>query len=154
MTFYRPSTWDDVYFIVDNMREGDQDECMAGGLTPIDALSLSYEKSIVSYTLHTPDGVPAAMTGVTASPMGRHFGCIWMLGTDDISKHKIYALRRCKPFLSNLYDELEMECFYNYTYSQNMLHHNWLKWLGFTFLRTVALPPQGQDFFEFVRLKG
>lgn len=153
MTFYRPTTWEDVYFVVDNMREEDQDECRANGYTPLDALSLSYENSIVSYTLHTPDGVPAAIMGVSKSGIGPQFGVIWMLGTNDIQHHKVYALRRCKPFLSDLYEEMGMECFYNYTYSENKLHHSWLKWLGFTFLRSVALPPDGHDFYEFVRLK-
>lgn len=154
MTFYRPTTWDDVCFIADNMREGDQDECMALGYQPFDALSRSFEDSIVTYTLHTPDGVPASLAGVAPSPLGPKFGAIWMLGTDDISKHKIYALRRCKPFIANLYDELGMECFHNYTFAANTLHHNWLKWLGFIFLRKVTLPPYDQEFFEFVRLKG
>ena len=154
MKFYRPTTWDDVQFIAKHMREGDKEECRAGGFSPLEALSQSFELSIVSYTLNTPDGVPAAITGVSPSSIGANIGVIWMLGTDDISKHKIYALRRCKPFIANLYDELGMDCFYNCTYIKNKLHHSWLRWLGFTFLRTVTLPPDGQEFLEFVRLKG
>jgi hypothetical protein len=154
MSLHRLATWDDVYFVEDNMREEDKDECRAGGYTPFDAISLSYENSIVSYTLLTPEGVPAAILGVSPSPLSPKFGLIWMLGTDDIRKHKFTFLRNCKPFLDTLYDELGMECLYNYTYAANSLHHSWIRWLGFTFLRQLDLPPTGQPFIEFVRLKG
>lgn len=154
MKLYRPTTWDDVYFVADFMREEDQDECRAGGLTPVSALSLSYEKAIVSYTLLTPSTYePAAVLGVGESPLGPQFGTLWMLGTDAISKHKFTFLRNCRPFLNDLFESTGMDCFYNYTYSENTLHHAWLKWLGFKFLREVELPPYGFTFIEFARLR-
>lgn len=155
MSLHRPATWDDVYFVADFMREEDQDECRASGHVPVEALSLSHEKAIVSYTLLTPhEGHPAAIIGVGESSLGPQFGSIWMLGTDAIRKHKFTFLRNCKPFLQELYAETGMECFYNYTYADNQLHHAWLRWLGFKFIREVALPPYGHSFIEFVRLKG
>lgn len=154
MQLSRPATWDDVDYVIRNMREEDQAECVAGGYTPSKALSLSHEESIVSYTLLTPDGDPAAILGVSKGSLGPKFGLIWMLGTDDIRKHKFTFLRNCKPFLETLYDDLGFECFYNYTYAENTLHHAWLKWLGFKFIRQIELPPLGQPFIEFVRLRG
>jgi len=154
MQFYRPASRDDVDYVIQNMREEDQAECVASGYTPSEALSLSHENSIVSYTLLTPEGIPAAIAGVSEGSYGPSFGLIWMLGTDDIRKHKIYALRRCKPFLQTLYDELGADAFYNYTYAENRLHHAWLRWLGFKFLRQIDMPPTGQPFIEFVRLRG
>lgn len=153
MQLHRPANWDDLYYVVDHMREGDQDECRAGGYTPLDALSLSYDNAIVAYTLLTPDNIPAAILGVGESALGPQFGSIWMLGTEDIARHKITFLRRCKPFINDLFNETGKECFYNYTYSENRLHHAWLKWLGFKFIREVPLPPYGHSFIEFVRLR-
>lgn len=155
MKLYRPATWDDVDFVSKHMREEDKEECMAGGLMPNHALSLSYEGALVSYTLLTPNSyIPAAILGVGLSNFGPHMGVIWMLGTDDIRKYKVTFLKNCKPMLNDLYEITNRECFYNYTYSKNTLHHAWLKWLGFKFLREVQLPPDGQTFLEFVRLKG
>lgn len=154
MQLYRPANWDDLYYVVDHMREGDQDECRAGGYTPYDALSLSYENAIVAYTLLTPDHTPAAILGVGDSAYGPSFGSVWMLGTDDIKKHRVNFLRACRASLDKLYDEAGKDCLYNYTYSENKLHHAWLKWLGFKFLREVNIPPYGHSFIEFVRLKG
>jgi hypothetical protein len=155
MDLARPATWDDVAYVYKNMRQEDQDECWAGGLNPDLALSMSHEGSIVSYALISPDTKkPAALLGISPSNLGPRFGIIWMLGTDDIKKHRFTFLRNCKPFLGQLYEATEKECFYNYTYSKNSLHHDWLKWLGFSFLREVQLPPTNEPFYEFVRLKG
>lgn len=154
MQTYRPATWDDVYFVSDNMREEDQDECRAGGLTSYDALSLSFDKCTQAYTLLTPvNSTPAAILGVSESPLSKRLGIIWMLGTDDIARHKIHFLRNCKKGLNDLFTEANKEGFYNYTYTENTLHHNWLQWLGFKFLRSLKLPPHDQLFLEFVKLK-
>jgi hypothetical protein len=154
MQTYRPTNWDDVYFVVDNMRDEDIEECMACGRTALDALSRSFEVSEVTYTLMSPDGHPAAILGVTDGPLGEHFGIVWMLGTNDIKKHKMHFLRACKAGLDSLFAECGKEALYNYTYANNSLHHVWLRWLGFTFLRQVELPPYGHSFYEFVRLRG
>jgi hypothetical protein len=151
---HRQATWDDVYYIADNMREEDQDECRAGGLTPLDALSLSFDGSQVAYTLFEPVSlVPAAVLGVSHGALGPGFGNVWMLGTDGIRKHKFAFLRRCKPFVDSLFEETGYDALYNYTYVENKLHHAWLKWLGFKFIREVELPPYGHCFYEFVRLR-
>lgn len=155
MSFYRPTTWDDVDFVSKYMREEDKEECIAGGLLPHHALSLSYEGAIVAYTLLTPNThIPGAVLGVGMSNLNPCMGVIWMLGTDAIKTHRFTFLRNCKPVLNELYEITGKDCFYNYTYSKNTLHHAWLKWLGFKFLREVSLPPDGNTFLEFVRLKG
>jgi len=152
--FYRAATWDDVNFVSDNMRTEDRDECVAGGLTPHDALSKSFQNCNLAYSLVRPvDFVPAAILGVSESPISKRLGILWMLGTEDIAKYKITFLRRCKPFLNILYDEANKEGFYNYTYSKNTLHHDWLHWLGFKFLRSIHLPPHGETFLEFVSIR-
>lgn len=153
MQFSRSATSEDVLFVASNMRQGDVEECKAGGFTPLDALTFSYASSFVAYTLLTPQDVPAAILGVSPSPVSDSLGVLWMLGTDDIKTHKFTFLRNCKPYLSYLFEITGKEAFYNYTYHENALHHQWLKWLGFTFLRKVDLPPQGRTFYEFVKLK-
>lgn len=153
MKYTRPAYWDDVCYVSDNMRPEDIEECEAGGLNHFDALRLSFERSDVAYTLITPDDVPCAILGVSPSPL-QGMGIIWMLGTDGIRKHKITFLRNSLPGLQRLYDETGYEALYNYTYAKNKLHHAWLRWLGFKFIREVPMPPYDQPFYEFVRLKG
>jgi len=152
---YRQALRSDVGYVADNMRKEDQEECLAGGLNPYDALSTSFTNCPFCYTLVNPVNFkPSGILGVSDSPLGPAFGIIWMLGTDDIAKHKFAFLRKCTQGVNDLFTVSQKECLYNYSYSQNDLHHAWLKWLGFKFLREVRMPPHGNSFLEFVRLKG
>jgi hypothetical protein len=136
------------------MRKGDAEECAAGGFTPFGALAHSIETAIICKTLVTPgDQSPGAILGVCPGPIPS-WGAIWLLGTDAIKQHRVPFLRLSKQTLADLYEETGKEVFYNYTFIQNTVHHAWLRWLGFTFIRKVPLPPHGQQFYEFVKLKG
>lgn len=154
MKLTRPATLDDVQFVTNQMRVEDIEEVKALGLSPLDALTLGYETSLVTYTLLTPDtNEPGALLGVAPStnPM---LGAIWLLGTDSIVKHRFTFLRNSRPTLAALFEETQKEAFYNITFCENTVHHLWLRWLGFTFLRKVNAPPLGQPFYEFMKLKG
>lgn len=154
MNLHRDATFDDISYVAKNMRVEDVEECKAGGLTPLDALTLSYTDRLVAYTLLTPDTfTPAAILGVNASPFSDKLGLIWMLGTDAIKTHKFTFLRGCEQYVRHLFDVTDRDCLYNYSYHGNPLHHQWLRWLGFTFIRKVELPPFNETFYEFVKLK-
>jgi hypothetical protein len=154
MTIMRPATLDDVSFVATRMRVEDAAECHAGGMSPLDALTLSYETSLVVYALLEPVlQVPGAILGVCPGVYPK-WGAIWLLGTDAIRKYRTTFLRNSKPALAHLYEETQKDVLYNYTFCENTVHHAWLRWLGFTFLRKINLPPHGQPFYEFVKIKG
>ncbi|WP_316172971.1 hypothetical protein [Bradyrhizobium sp. SZCCHNRI2049] len=151
----RPPTLDDVEFIANHMRKADVEECAASGFTPLGALLQSIDLSIVCKCAIAPDtGQPGFVMGVCPSTLGPSWGAIWLLGTDDIKRHRVLFLRHSREVLASLYEETGKEVFYNYTFIENSVHHEWLRWLGFKFLRKVSLPPHGQQFIEFVKLKG
>jgi hypothetical protein len=143
----RPSDWSDVWFLAGHLRSEDVEECAAHGQTALDALAIGLEKSHVCYTLLDPYGEAMGMAGVTPQ------GLVWLLGTPRIEKHPIYFLRHCRAVLERIYEESGCELLYNYTYCKNNLHHKWLKWMGFSFLRKVTLGPNGERFYEFARLR-
>jgi hypothetical protein len=143
---YRTPWEGDVEYVARNMRKADIEECEAGGFTPLDALRMSVASSIVCYTLTEPDtGLPGAILGVGPG-FDPAWGAIWLLGTSALKKHRYRFLRNSKPVLHDLYIETGKDVFYNYTYVQNHVHHAWLRWLGFTFIRKVPLPPHGSSF--------
>jgi hypothetical protein len=145
---------DDIDHVVAHMRKEDVEECAAGGHTPFGALAMSISASIVCKAILAPDtGKPGAIMGVCPGNVPS-WGAIWLLGTDDIKRHRVIFLRRSKETLADLYTESGKEVFYNYSYVQNHVHHAWLRWLGFTFIRKVPFPPHGQLFWEFVKIKG
>jgi hypothetical protein len=145
---------DDIEHVATNMRKEDIEECEAGGLSPFGALAMSIENSIVAKVLVAPDtGKAGAILGVCHG-FSPSWGAIWLLGTDDIKRHRLTFCRQSRRTLPLLYEESGKEVFYNYTYVGNEVHHAWLRWLGFTFIRKVPLPPHGQHFYEFVKIKG
>lgn len=152
MQYWRPPTREDCELIAANMRLEDIMECACLWHTPLDALLLGFEHSDVCYTLVDPEGEPVAMLGVVASPTYENFGSIWLLGTPGIEKFSYRFLRHSKKVLNEFYDETGYDAMYNYTHKDNVVHHKWLQWLGFTFLRRVNFGNSG--FIEFVRLKG
>jgi hypothetical protein len=148
MKHIRPSDWNDVWYLAGQLRQADIEECAAHGHTPLDALAISRENSRVCYTLLDPAGQALGMAGVAGD------GLVWLLGTPGIEKNTMAFLRHSMPVLRHFYREAGTDLLYNYTYSENKLHHKWLRWLGFTFIRQVTLPPLGKPFYEFARLKG
>lgn len=138
---------EDIHFLAATMREEDVNECYASGHFPKDALFLGFHNGI-TYTLMEPNGPIAGMLGVTKSHPEAKDGLVWMLATPAIEQYPMTFLRRCKPVLDRLYDESGCELLWNHTHKPNTVHHKWLKWLGFSFLREVG------DFYEFARLKG
>jgi hypothetical protein len=153
MKYARPLILGDIEYIAANMRHEDVEEAAALGSMPLDALRTSCDVSNVLYTLVDPDGKPAALLGVAPGSYPR-FGAIWMLGTPSIEQYRMTFLKNCKLAMPTLFEESGSDALYNYTYSGNPVHHSWLQWMGFTFIRKVSLPPHNKDFYEFVKLRG
>lgn len=153
MKYLSQPTDEAVEYVAKNMRPEDVEECLAFGHDPLNALGFSRAASTVCYTLVGRDNTPVAIVGV-GEGIYKNWGSIWLLGTDGIKTNKMTFLRNSKEALQRLYDESGFDVFYNYTYAKNDLHHYWLRWLGFSFLRKVTLPPHNHEFYEFARLKG
>ena len=154
MTNYlRKPSMADVELLSRNLRERDIEECLAHGHTPLEALTLGFQHSRSLYTLVSPEGEAFGMLGVGDSPLPG-LGAIWMLGSKGLEGYPMTLVRQSKIVLEQLFNETPYDGFYNYVYAKNTLHVQWLKWLGFSLLRTVQLPPFQRDFIEFVKLRG
>lgn len=151
--YIRNTIADDIEFLADNMRIEDVEEVEAIGITPLYALSHGYHCSDICLTMLGSDGVPMGMYGVAKSH-NPQLGAIWLLGTKGIEDNTMTFLRHSREGLDRLWSSTSYDGFYNLSYAENTLHHRWLKWLGFTFLREVKLPPHDKPFYEFVKLRG
>lgn len=147
----RPSTQTDVEYLSDNLRKEDVEEVVAGGFTPLLALNYGLQHSKPCLTGIDPiTGQPVLMAGSTPCTTFEGFGRVWMLGTPAIEKNTVTFLRHSKQMLAQLF--ADYTALYNYTYDLNTVHHHWLRWLGFTFLRRVELTPNNY-FYEFVKVR-
>lgn len=154
MKHLRPAQMEDVEYVAKHMRQADIDEVGALGFSPLDALEKSYVLSLINFTLLSPvDQCPIAVCGVGASPLHPEWGAVWLLGTDGIQDNRMTFLRHSKAALDLLFEASGRKLLYNYTHHKNALHHDWLRWLGFSFIRKVSLPPHGDNFIEFAKIR-
>ena len=125
--FIREATYWDVVKLALTMRREDVDEIWhSSRKNPTQALLDGFECG-ETWAIER-QGRTVAMFGISGKP-GSH-GCPWMLGSPEISRCKS-LLRECiltlDGFLEN-YKSLS-----NSVWSKNLVHINWIKWLGFNF---------------------
>jgi hypothetical protein len=150
---YRPTTREDCLYLADHLRPEDVSELEAGGYTPALALLFGLKNSTLCLTLIDPKtNLPGAIVGVGPSRFDK-VGQIWLLGSKAIENNSVTFVRNSKKVLDVLFEASGYEALYNYTHKPNTLHHKWLKWLGFVFLREMKRLPKDEPFYEFVRLK-
>jgi len=91
------------------------------------------------YTVRDEAGTILLMYGVTTvvSPPGLRTGLIWMMGTPFLENCSMAFLRRCKDYFQSIASGYDIV--YNYVDARNMIHLNWLKWLGFSFLKETHI---------------
>ncbi len=153
MIEYRLSLFEDIRIVADNMRSEDiREVASASGSSPYDALLAGYVKSTECFTIYQIDtGRPVAMFGYSVEPDGVG-SLIWMLGTDDLTKHSRVFLKRSRAIVDHI--QTKATILYNAVDSRNQVHIRWLSWLGFKFVSVIE--EFGKDklpFIEFVRIK-
>lgn len=75
---------------------------------------------------------------------------IWAVGTPEIKKYNRIFLRECRKSLKDWFvKNPSTECFWNFTYLENTLHHRWLEWCGADLLPALPLGVNGAMFLPF-----
>jgi len=148
----RPATLHDCHYMAERLRPADAAEVYAAaGASPLSALVEGFETSEEPMVGVTDDDTPVCMGGVGAVEGDPLAGCVWMLATTDIEKHKMSFLRRSKPWVEEWNKKYPV--LFNCVDERNELHIKWLRWLGFTFIRRHPLwGYEKRPFIEFVRL--
>ena len=113
------------------LRKQDRDEIEAfSGLNANEAVSISIATSLRGFCAYWND-TPCAVFGVSPE------GYIWLLGTDEITKHPVtfYRVsRKIFPVLAHGVNRLE-----NYVDARNTLSLRWLRWMGFDISAPIDL---------------
>lgn len=148
--YVRSSRWEDIPALADNMREADMAEVMAAaGLGPTEALfqgMMAGDTSVICL----PDDTPVGVFGVHPSPV-KGLGIIWMLATNDFKLLHRQFLRECRKGLIDYCRPYR--AVFNYTDARNSVHHRWIDWAGFTFIkRHEEFGFEKRPFLEFVRI--
>tara|TARA_Y100001938_G_C8035168_1_gene402940 strand:+ start:421 stop:879 length:459 start_codon:yes stop_codon:yes gene_type:complete len=148
MPYIKVSDLEDVKQLSKNLRKEDLDEIKANSNTnPYHALYTGVKFSHLPLTVMNDDRVVMIM-GVI--PQGKNLGMIWLLSSPEIKNISIAFLRNCKGVL-DLYHK-SFPVLYNYIDARNTVHLNWLKWLGFNFIKEhEKFGYEKRKFIEFVK---
>ena len=95
----------------------------------LDSLLAGLNQPGTCETIVDQDGLPLAMYGSTSG------GCVWLLGSDELLKHRREFLRRSKEIINDLH--VRYGKLWNAVWAGNTEHIRWLEWCGFT----VHRPP-------------
>lgn len=147
--FVRAPKIDDCIELSRSMREEDKREIWHfGRVSPLVALLDGLQYSSKCWTVEW-QGRVVAMFGVTKQD--DDVGIPWMLASEDLKKIKKSFLRECHQYVERMFDGYQVLT--NCAWSQNTIHIQWLKWLGFKFLPARAKGYDGELFYEFYKVK-
>lgn len=151
--FIRPATVDDAKYIAPRLREADKRECDALLAAPPElVIPEMVANGYRVWTCGPDSGEPSVLVGVDPATMIPEVGIVWLVSTDAIFKHNYAFLMRSREVLDMLHEEFPLLT--NHVDARNTLHHKWLRWLGFAFLRKIdKWGARSVPFYEFARLK-
>ena len=148
----RPARPEDVDLLGPKLREIDRREIRAlSGLSPEEALTLSFERSSRVFSALTGAGEIIQMWGVgSIGPLLGFVGMPWLLASDLLERPEVARefIRQSRPYARDL--EEGFRRLENRVHAENRLAIRWLKWLGFSF----ADQPErwgGENFYLFWR---
>lgn len=99
--------------------------------------------------LDIPSGLPICLFGATK--VTEEYGAIWLMGSHLLDKHKWLFLRESRNWVHSFHQV--HPALGNLVLDTNTLHINWLRWLGFTFIKHHQnYGRNGEGFFEFVKV--
>ena len=149
ITVARP-TREDCFALAPALRQADRDEVTAAsGSLPEASLLAGLATDCHVIKSH---GKPIAMLGVGTTQYDDRVGVPWFLSSQEMfDHHTIPFLRRCRAVVDDWQQRYPL--LVNFTDCRNTVHHEWLRWLGFTFIaRHEHFGAARIPFLEFVRI--
>lgn len=150
MLIPRLATMEDVDYLAPRLRQADLDEIQAAsGRCPREVLLQGLEVSEPAFVGADEWGTPIVMFGACTHEPG--LAAVWLLSTDDLYNHRISFLRQSRKGMDAV--NRKWPVLFNYCDARNVVHINWLRGLGFTFIaRHEHYGVERRPFLEFVRV--
>ena len=149
MGYARKATLQDAFTLAPKLRKEDIAEIRATiGEEPDNALVFAFFASEDCYAICDGNGAVIGMFGVSRT--GADEGSIWMVASDELRRHGLEFLRKCREWIAAF--NAKYPLLFGYTDCRNTLHHKWLKWCGFTFINKAPFGVEGRPFYAFVRI--
>lgn len=142
----------DVVYVAENLRKSDLNELKAArgaDVDPVDVLLQAVELSgdLCWVALAEDTLNPIAVFGAAPVDEAGGLGSPWLLGTEEVYRHKALFLVEMKKYLDLGHDTFPR--YINRVHADNRQTIGWLKHLGFEVGEPVAHGPLGQPFCFF-----
>lgn len=146
----RPARLEDAAALAPRLRAADLAELSALSTRSPQTTLEHGIKAGTAYAVELATGEVVALFGV--APTGEpKLGAVWMLGSEGLLSIRLTFLRHSRHWLEQLFAGYSL--LGNFVDARNTVHVEWLRWLGFRFLRRVHLGKKGEAFYEFVKMK-
>ena len=148
--YVKQSTTYDAGVVGESLRAADRDELSATTFEPpVRVLINGVRTSSPCYTIRRRDGGrPCGIFGTSKS----HYpdsGVVWLLGTDDLTRHGKSFIRYSRLWLKELHKHYRL--LYNVIDARNKIHIRWLEWMGFDFESDIPKYGIERRHFKFFR---
>ena len=141
---------DDLSYLAGNLRAADVKELYAtyGNFNFKRALTRSANLSDECF-VGVGDGNPCFIFGYKR--VSKEGAAIWAAGTSEITNYRKPFLRLSRLILAAWFHKDEdLRYLFNFTHSENTLHHRWLTWCGATLMPDVTYGARGEKFKPFI----
>jgi GNAT superfamily N-acetyltransferase len=147
MIHVRPAEHGDADALAPRLRPADRREIEAAlGMIPSVVLKRGVHASDPCYAV-VADGVVLALFGVVPLARGQEIGVVWLLGAEDFAARTSFIVRASRPWIAKLHERYRVLT--NYVDARNEVHHRWLRWCGFVFVRRIErFGALGLPFYE------
>lgn len=131
-------------------RSEDSDEWEASVLGGLDHLKKSIEMSAECLTIHRGLDRPHLIVGVVKSPHGGA-DITWMVMSENAAEHGLTIMRDFKPDMDGFFERWpNTQCV---SYESNIVHHRWLRYIGYVEKGTIKSGPYDLNFKHFVKVE-
>lgn len=154
MGYIREVTPEDVAWLAPRLRAADREELrVSTGIPPEIALARGVARSAPCFAgVSSRDDQLALLFGAGPDPRHPDTGIVWLVGSDLITQRPLEFSRLCRPMLAELHRAYPL--LWNLVHARNVVHVNWLRWMGFSFLKLHPRLGVGREpFYEFARLE-
>ena len=153
MITVRLSMPEDVRLLAPRLCAADVQELQASsGSTPEAALTSGLNSPDACLTGTKETGEPILMFGTVPHPRDPSVGLVWLLSSEEVLNHRTDFLRKSRHYMDVFARKYPI--LMNFTDCRNTVHHRWLRWCGFAFLKTVTgLGTGGHPFYKVARVR-
>lgn len=141
-----PADKEDVYELVDNIRDADRREIYAlHGVSPLAGIYYSFKSTSDNYSVRAGDGALLCIWGFKRDAWNSHL--VWMITTKAIEELKYARLfiKKCDAVCKQILNKYGYS--HNVVHSKNATSIKWLKRLGAKFEHAIII--RDEEFFPF-----